>query len=41
MSESLITWAATTLVTRRLKRRKAQPTARRYIAHGYVMPQVA
>ncbi|MFQ6198405.1 hypothetical protein [Streptomyces sp. NPDC000405] len=41
MSESLITWAAITLMTRRLTRRKACPAERRDVAHGYVMPQAA
>ncbi|GAA1434999.1 hypothetical protein GCM10009601_60380 [Streptomyces thermospinosisporus] len=41
MSESLITWAAVTLMTRRLTRRKSQPAERRDVAHGYVMPEAA
>ncbi len=41
MSESLITWAAITLMTRRLARRKARPAERRDVAHGYVMPEAA
>ncbi|MFF3000661.1 hypothetical protein ACFVTC_39880 [Streptomyces sp. NPDC057950] len=36
MSESLITWAALTLMTRRLTRRKAQPAARRDVTPDYV-----
>ncbi|MEV0555537.1 MULTISPECIES: hypothetical protein [unclassified Streptomyces] len=41
MSEALITWAAITLMTRRLTRRTARPAERRDIAHGYVMPEAA
>jgi hypothetical protein len=39
MSEALITWAAITLMTRRLTRRKTRPAERRDLAHGYVMPK--
>ncbi|MFG2557137.1 hypothetical protein [Streptomyces sp. NPDC048581] len=35
MSESLITWAAITLLRRRLARRKAQPATRRDVAQYY------
>ncbi|MCX5054573.1 hypothetical protein OG895_43200 [Streptomyces sp. NBC_00201] len=41
MSESLITWAAITLMTRRLTRGKARPTERHDVAHGYVLPEAA
>ncbi|WSY97428.1 hypothetical protein OH809_07560 [Streptomyces sp. NBC_00873] len=41
MSESLITWAAITLMTRRLTRRKTRPAERRDVGHGYVMPEAA
>ncbi|MFF3576653.1 hypothetical protein ACFYX7_07030 [Streptomyces mirabilis] len=41
MGESLITWAAITLMTRRLTRRKSRPAERRDVAHGYLMPQAA
>lgn len=41
MSESLITWAAITLMTRRLTCHKARPAERRDNAHGYVVPEAA
>jgi len=41
MSEALITWAAITLMTRRLTRRKGRPAERCDVAHGYVMPEAA
>lgn len=41
MSEALITWAAITLMTRRLTRRSSHPAERRDVAHGYVMPKAA
>lgn len=41
VSESLITWAAITLMTRRLTRGKARPTERHDVAHGYVLPEAA
>ncbi|MGQ4390535.1 hypothetical protein [Streptomyces sp. SAS_270] len=41
MSEALITWAAITLMPRRLTRRKAGPTERRDATHGYVLPEAA
>jgi hypothetical protein len=41
MSEALITWAAITLMTRRLTRRTNRPAERRDVAHGYVMPEAA
>jgi hypothetical protein len=41
MSEALITWAAITLMTRRLTRRGRHPVERRDVAHGYVMPEAA
>lgn len=41
MSESLITWGAITLMTRRLTRCTNRPTERRDTAHGYVMPEAA
>lgn len=41
MTEALITWAAITLTTRRLTRRRSHPAERRDIAHGYVMPEAA
>ncbi|GAA2068450.1 hypothetical protein GCM10009801_16700 [Streptomyces albiaxialis] len=39
MSESLITWAAITLMTRRPTRRRNRPAERRDVAHGYVTPR--
>lgn len=41
MSEPLITWAAITLMPRRLTRRKNRPAERRDVAHGYVMSEAA
>ncbi|WP_175647285.1 transposase [Streptomyces cyaneochromogenes] len=41
MSESLIKWAAITLMSRPLTRRKNRPAERRGGPHGYVMPQAA
>ncbi|MFF4503392.1 hypothetical protein [Streptomyces sp. NPDC001401] len=41
MSESLITWAAITLMARRLTRREARLAERRDVVHGYVMPEAA
>lgn len=41
MSESLITWASITLMTRRLTRRTNRPAELRDLAHGYVMPEAA
>ncbi|GAA3787633.1 hypothetical protein GCM10022403_022910 [Streptomyces coacervatus] len=41
MSESLITWAAITLMTRRLTRCKNRPAERCDVAHGYVVPEAA
>lgn len=41
VSESLITWAAITRMTRRLTRRTTRPTERRDVAHGHVMPEAA
>ncbi|GAA0899685.1 MULTISPECIES: hypothetical protein [Streptomyces violaceusniger group] len=40
-SETLITWAAITLMTRRLTRRKNHPAERRDSTHGYVMAEAA
>ncbi|MDQ1046291.1 transposase [Streptomyces sp. V4I2] len=40
MSESLITWVAITLMSRRLTRRKTQPAARRDVS-PYYLPQAA
>ncbi|WP_439145891.1 hypothetical protein [Streptomyces canus] len=40
MNESLITWAAITLMTRRLARHKARPAERRD-ATPYYLPQAA
>lgn len=36
MSDSLITWVAITLLTRRLARRKAQPATRRDVTPYYL-----
>jgi len=41
MSAALITWAAITLMTRRLTRRQARPAESRDVAHGYVMAEAA
>lgn len=41
MSESRITWPASTLMTRRLARRKNRAAECRDVAHGYVMAEAA
>ena len=41
MSEALITWAAITLMTRRLTRRTNLPAERRDVTNDYVMPEAA
>ena len=41
VSESLITWAAVTLMTRRLTRHRSRPAERRDAVHGYGMPEAA
>ena len=41
MSGALITWAAITLMTRRLTRHKSRPAERRDVAHGYALPTAA
>ncbi|WP_374386280.1 hypothetical protein [Streptomyces sp. D2-8] len=41
MSETLITWAATTLMTRRLTRHKPRTAERCDVAHGYALPTAA
>ncbi|GAA0534416.1 hypothetical protein GCM10010390_40240 [Streptomyces mordarskii] len=40
-SETLITWAAITLMTRRLTRRKNHPAERRDSTHSYVKAEAA